>query len=119
MIKKALFLSCVFLTFSSCYTIHFTKSSSIPLDYQFSKWHHITLSGLMEVSDPVNLKTICPNGWNAVRVRTGFLQGLVRWIAVPLGSHNVNLGSETISVPTSIPVGNFYSPEEVSISCKQ
>ena len=115
--KKSLFL-CVFLGLTGCWTMHFTKKNYQPTGYSYSQWHHIGLLGLMEFSDPVNLKSTCggEDNWQAVRVQTGFLQGLVKFISIPVG------GSQTvgnIEVPRTVSVGSFYSPEEVSISCKK
>lgn len=102
MIKK-LGLTAFFLFFlSSCYTIHFRRAGWSGEDYQFSQWHHIGFMGLMEFSPPVNLKAVCSeSSWGAVRVQTGLLQGLVKTLSIP------------------ITIINFYSPEEVSISCKK
>ena len=108
------------LNFSACYTMHFTRTSQAPPEeYTYSRWHHIGLWGLFEFSDPVNLKAICRRSdWRAVRVQTGFLQGLVKLIAIPTGGtyYDSTLDQE---IPISIPLSNFYSPEEVSITCSE
>lgn len=127
MIKLLFYLQLIFL--SSCYTIHFTKNEKLSssLSYEISQWHHIGLLGFVEFSDPVNLKNICQkDSWEAVRVRTGFLQGLVRAISYPISAFTVGgiaREEEAIKVPVPVPVtisvGHFYSPEEVSISCKK
>ena len=117
MIKKILLLSSLFFL-ASCYTIHFSKKSSVPVSYQTSQWYHIGLHGLLEFSDPVNLEKICPkNSWSSVRVRTGFLQGLVRFISIPYGTETVEYAGLALSWPTFL--GVFYSPEEVSVSCNR
>ena len=119
MIKKILLLSSLFFL-ASCYTIHFSKKSSVPVSYQTSQLHHIGLHGLLEFSDPVNLEKICPkNSWSSVRVRTGFLQGLVRLISIPYGTVTVEYAGEARSWPRVISIGAFYSPEEVSVSCNR
>jgi len=121
MIKKAVLLSACLLLMPSCYTMHFSKDSSRSTFYQTSQWHHIGLWGLMEFSDPVNLERICPkDSWESVRVRTGFVQGLVRSIPIPLGSRNIQLGGGMSAfVPNFIFIATFYTPEEVSVSCKK
>ena len=114
MIKKILLLSSLFFL-ASCYTIHFSKKSSVPVSYQTSQWYHIGLHGLLEFSDPVNLEKICPkNSWSSVRVRTGFLQGLVSFFSIPYGTVTVKYG-----LVWSTFLGVFYSPEEVSVSCNR
>ena len=105
MIKKLSLLAFCILFLSSCYTIHFKRTSRSVKDYQVKKWHHIGLGGLMEFSPPVDLKSICPkDSWQAVRSQTGFLQGLVRLISISAGvgfSNFVSAGSET-SFETSL-----------------
>ncbi len=100
--------------------MYFVKDgSSFPAQYTYSSWHHIGLAGLMEFSSPVNLTAVCGGGdrWNSVRVQTGFLQGLVRMVSIPTGSsyYNDTLGRD---IPITVALGNFYSPEEVQVSCK-
>ena len=95
--KYILILLSFLVSLSSCYTIHFSKTSqSPPQEYQFTSWHHIGLSGLFEFSDPVNLKEICSEqgDWSSVRVQTGFVQLLVTGLT-----------------------NNLYSPKKVSIQC--
>jgi len=80
---KVMFIFLFFIfSLSSCHTMHFSKGSGIISDeYEYTKWHHIGLLGLMEFSKPVNLKQICSQSdgkWSAVRTQTGVLQGLVR-----------------------------------------
>ena len=117
MMKTLFILLVSLIILPSCYTIHFTKGDKIPVYYQTSQWHHIGLLGLMEFSKPVNLKALCPaDSWDGVRVQTGFLQGLVSWISFPT-SRTTNIG--VIKSPLLMSVGTFYSPEEVSVSCKK
>lgn len=100
MIKSHLIFVILFilLSFSSCYTIHFIRTSKYPapVEYEFTKWHHIFLLGLFEFSDPVDLRAMCSKrgSWYAVRVQTGFSQGLVK-----------------------SSIGDIYSPEQVSVQC--
>ena len=114
---KHILLLVLFFSLSACWTMHFTKEGAQPLEYSYSKWHHIGLLGLMEFSDPADLKSICgPSGWQAARVQTGFLQGLVRLISIPTGQsyYNDTLGQ---NIPLPVVIGRFYSPEELSWQC--
>lgn len=115
--KKSLILL-LFLGLSGCYTIHFTKKNYHFAGYNYSKWHHIGLLGLLEFSDPVNLKATCgeEDNWQAVRVQTGFLQGLISFIPTPTG---ISIPFSDTSIPMTGIIGSFYSPEEVSIACKE
>ena len=120
---KRLFLIFILFNLTGCYTIHFLKDSdSSQGPYTYTSWHHIGLLGLMEFSSPVDLKATCggPDQWGAVRVQTGLVQGLVRMITIPTGSNTIpTADGSTVAVPTGIPIGSFYSPEQVSISCNR
>ena len=117
MMKTLFILLVSLIILPSCYTIHFTKGDKVPSYYQTSQWHHIGLLGLMEFSKPVNLKALCPaDSWDGVRVQKGFLQGLVSLISIPIGG-TTNIGG--VAYPQTVSVGTFYSPEEVSVSCKK
>lgn len=97
--------------------MHFSKDSKLSSKYQTSQWHHIGLFGLMEFSAPVNLERICPkDSWQAVRVRTGILQGLIQRFPFPRGGSR-NIGG--INIPNTVSIALLYSPEEVSVSCKK
>jgi len=120
MIKK-IFILLSFLSFlNSCYTMHFTRVS-FPARYHTVQWHHIGFFGLMEWSDPVNLEKICPKDhWGAVRIRTNFLQGVLKitpFIFKNWTFHDPFIGKLSFDVPIAL-IGNLYSLEEVSVYCK-
>ena len=139
MMKTLFILLVSLIILPSCYTIHFTKEE-IPNSYEHSQWHHIGLFGLMEFSKPINLKETCPeDSWDGVRVQQGFVQALAK--ALPMvgingirlatqegGLSNARVFSSSLSDFTYFNVlapsfiaqyGVFYSPEEVSVSCKK
>lgn len=100
----------VFFSCLSCQTIHYTNNSQVPLEYEHSKWHHIALAGLLELSEPVNPSQVCSKkNWKAVRTQMGFLNGLA--------SSLVQLPLYYLS-NTTIPF-TIYSPQTVSISCRR
>ena len=118
MIKNLAFVLSLFLFLSSCYTIHFKRTAKLEVSYQVKKWHHIGLLGLMEFSSPVDLKSICPEkGWSSVRTQKGILQGLVGNLAIPTGATQT-IPDTDITYPVTFSLGAFYSPEEVTVSCK-
>ena len=82
--------------FIGCSTIHFTRNQNKNSGYEYTKWHHIVALGLLELSNPVDLKKMCSEegGWSSVKVDTGFAQGFV-------GGYS----------------GVLYSPERVEIAC--
>jgi hypothetical protein len=61
-----------------------------------NEWHHIGAIGLVEFSEPVDLKRYCSTkGWSAVETENSFLSGLVS--AVTYG---------------------LYTPREANVVCK-
>ena len=118
--RYILILLAMILNLNACYTMHFTKAGAEPSEYTYSKWHHIGLAGLVEFSEPVNLNHYCrESNWQAVRVQTGFLQGLVKWIGIPFGEETYHSELLDEEIPLGTPVSLFYSPEEVSITCSE
>ena len=96
---KNLILCCMFFGLTGCYTMHFVKEHR-PAVYNYTQWHHIGILGLVEFSDPVNLRSVCSgeDRWQAVRVQTGFLQGLVSWIPLSIKFYS-DIGSGSVLVP--------------------
>ncbi len=62
---------------------------------QYNEWHHGAVVGLVEVSDPINLKARCERGWDTVETENSFLTGLVSGFTYSL-----------------------YTPREANIVCK-
>lgn len=92
--KNLLFIFTLFV--ASCSTMHFTKNNIKPTHYANESFHHIGIFRLVEFSDPVRPPYQCENRkWASVRTRASFLSGLVSGLTAP-----------------------FYTPEAVSVSCK-
>ena len=107
-------LSLLFLSLSACYTFEFSEGRRRPSSSEVhSQWHHIALNGLMEVSDPVNLKKYCRKGWQKVIVQRNFLQGLVMGVV-----QTVPQGLLLLINSPAPPLIQFYTPEEVEIYCR-
>lgn len=62
---------------------------------QYNEWHHDGVFGLVEFSEPVNLKTRCQKGWDTVETENSFLTGLVSGLTYGL-----------------------YTPREANVVCK-
>jgi Bor protein len=62
---------------------------------QYNEWHHDGVFGLVEFSEPVNLKARCERGWNTVETENSFLTGLVSAFTYAL-----------------------YTPREANVVCK-
>ena len=67
------------LALSGCFRISFqngAQQSKAPLTQ--GEWHHNGVLGLVEFSDPVDLKDRCRDrGWSTIETHKTFLQGLV------------------------------------------
>jgi hypothetical protein len=86
---------------AGCQTIHFVRPSATPAATQ-SFWHHSVMSSLVEVSDPVNLREKCPDGWARVTTRE---------------SAATALAPGALSQATGGRTGGVWDPEEVEVSC--
>lgn len=79
-----LFFICLFLI--ECHVTTFKNTNANTSNGKaHSKWHHLIILDLMEVSDPVNLKKECGTGqWSSVEVKRSFLNTLaeiiVNWV---------------------------------------
>ena len=62
-----------------CYTtrVHSGMPGAIPAPLATERWHHTLVGGLAEVSDPIDLEALCPQGWATIHEEYTFLNGLV------------------------------------------
>ncbi len=61
-----------------------------------NEWHHDGVFGLVEFSEPVDLKRYCSNkGWSTIETENSFLSGLV-----------------------SVMTWSIYTPREANVVCK-
>ena len=95
---KNLGLIILFAFLTGCSTITFVKSDKTSSRVlKTDQWHHIGIAGLVEFSEPVDLKKQCRRrNWQSITVEKGFLAGLI--------------GGFT---------SNLYTPWNVEISCKK
>ncbi len=76
MIKTALLASSIALT-CGCTNMHFDNSNTSAGEQSEPDWHHNVVFGLIEVSDPVDVKEQCGNkDWNSVHTQISFINGL-------------------------------------------
>ena len=80
--KKLLVLtfSVAAIALSGCHKIYYHNGGQMIAnknDAQYSEWHHDGVFGLVEFSDPVDLKARCERGWSTVETENSFLTGLV------------------------------------------
>ena len=96
------YVSCLALLASACQTVRFVRPSARPAAPQ-TFWHHSVMSSLVEVSDPVNLREKCPNGWARVSTRE---------------SAATKLAPGAVSNLTGGRTGGVWDPEEVEVACE-
>jgi len=78
-----------------CYKTTFTRGPADPLTKENPRFHHIAAIGLVEISKPISIQTLCPDGVNRVDVRGNFLTGLIGVVAY-----------------------NLYTPQMTFVQCK-
>ena len=96
-IYQRAFLVLFLLFLSGCYKLTFHSSDQLRIsEATYGNWHHGGILGLVEFSDPVDLKKQCEGKkWQEVRTKRGFLQGLSSFFTY-----------------------NLYTPWDVSYECK-
>ena len=66
---------------TGCHKIYYHKTPSMVANKSaatVNEWHHIGVVGLVEFSEPTNLKRYCADTtWNSVETENSFLTGLV------------------------------------------
>ncbi|MFT5582796.1 MAG: hypothetical protein ACI9VR_000372 [Cognaticolwellia sp.] len=75
--------------------MQYNYGSKVKGDPEIRDWHHRALWGLVELSDPVDISDVCPNG-DFARIRT-----------------KTSIGN---SITTMI-LGTLYSPSTVQVWC--
>jgi len=74
--------------FTGCHKIYYHKTGPMVANKNSAtanEWHHIGILGLVEFSDPTNLKNYCGSGgWQSVETENSFLSGLVSGVTYAL-----------------------------------
>jgi len=106
--------------------MHFVRGEgTASVRYTHSQWHHIGVLGFVEFSEPMKLDSVCDemDQWQAVKVETGLLQALVRFIPIWVFPNEFQYRQLDISkflFPLNVipfPLNVVYSPEQVSVAC--
>ncbi len=70
-------MSWAFLLLSGCSTIQFVQHEQAMEVSTINRWHHSTLNGMVEVSKPLNVQTICGNkAWTTITTEFTFYNAL-------------------------------------------
>ena len=99
--RPMLVLAALFVTsmVTGCHKIYYHNGGSLVANKataNVNEWHHDGVFGLVEFSEPVDLKRYCAGkGWSTVETENSFLTGLVS--AVTYG---------------------LYTPREANVICK-
>lgn len=91
-------LSVVAIAVSGCHKIYYHNggpSVANKTAANYNDWHHDGVFGIVEFSDPIDLKKYCERGWNTVETENSFLTGLV-----------------------SVLTYGLYTPREANLVCK-
>jgi hypothetical protein len=114
----------VVASFTGCYRIRYINNTRAEDTPALEHWHHNAISGLWEISQPVNVSEACPQGFAEVKNEVTFLNGLASWavqtaVNVPLilATSNIDPNTGTPTTPGySIPF-TVWSPQSVSVTC--
>jgi hypothetical protein len=107
--NRPLLLAATGLLLNGCYAVRFTNGDAMPYtDPHVESWHHGVASGIVEVSDPVQLAQACPNGFRAVEDVTSPANWLVG-VAARMVVNVVTFGVGTVVSP--------YEPRTVRVWC--
>jgi hypothetical protein len=89
-------LVALLVALSGCFHIHYVVGDQppTPATPTAEEWHHVLVFGLAEISDPVNVTTICPGGLQRVDSEETFVNGLVHLLTA-----------------------SIYTPQTVSVTC--
>lgn len=83
------------ISLSACHTIHFTKSNDTAVEFTTQQWHHTGIFGLVEFSEPYNVKEVCEGkDWTLIETDRKFLQGFISGLTY-----------------------NLYSPVNIAVNC--
>jgi len=97
---KSLTLTLCLLMSSACSTVTFVQYDQPGEQKSKAKWHHMALNGMVEISKPLDLRTLCGNKtWN--KITTEYT--LSNWLVGAL-------------VP-SIPYVVLYTPYTNTVEC--
>jgi hypothetical protein len=73
---------------SGCHKIYYHRAAPMVANKNsatVNEWHHLGVIGLVEFSDPTDLKTYCgSSGWRSVETENSFLTGLVSGVTYGL-----------------------------------
>jgi hypothetical protein len=106
---RPLLLAAAGLLLNGCYAVRFTTGDAMPYtEPHVERWHHGVASGIVEISDPVQLASACPKGFRAVENVTSPANWLVS-TAASMAVSAVTAGLGTLVTP--------YQPRTVRVWC--
>jgi hypothetical protein len=108
---------------AGCYRIRYINNAPAEGTPASEQWHHNVIDGLWEVSQPINVSQICPQGFAEVKNEMTFLNwlastGVQAAVDVPLSVATGQTDPATgawipgYSIPFTI-----WSPQTVSVTC--
>ena len=79
---------------TGCFHVNYVTNRPPAAAPAYDAWHTDVVWGLVEVSDPVDVATVCPNGYARIESQLTFVQGLLQYITI-----------------------GIYNPQSVTITC--
>ncbi|HTP51039.1 MAG TPA: hypothetical protein VMK42_10100 [Anaeromyxobacteraceae bacterium] len=87
-------LSALLLLATGCFHVNYVTTKPQAPAPAYDGWHSDVVWGLVEVSDPVDVPKLCPNGFARIESQLTFVQGLVQYLTIGL-----------------------YNPQNVTVTC--
>jgi hypothetical protein len=120
---RLLLLAALLAATTGCYKIRYITNTSAEATPAMERWHHNAIAGLWEISSPVNVTEVCPNGFAEVKNETTFLNWLASnavqaAVSIPLqiATSNNDPARGPITAGYALPV-QLWSPQTVSVTC--
>ncbi|HVP68420.1 MAG TPA: hypothetical protein VMT17_14290 [Anaeromyxobacteraceae bacterium] len=87
-------LLCALLFVTGCFHVNYVTNKPPASAPAYDGWHSNVAWGLAEVSDPVDVPKLCPNGYARIESELTFVQGLVQYLTI-----------------------GIYNPQNVTVRC--
>jgi hypothetical protein len=116
---------CLLASLTGCYKINYTTGSEFNSKADSIKWHHTAVAGMIEISQPVAIDSICPDGWGRIHHERSPLNLLASYgsaaVLIPLLARvPVEPGSSVATGVTFLSAfpSLIYTPASVTVHCK-
>ena len=84
--QTRLLLLLVTLSLAGCSTVTFVQYEQPGEQATVNRWHHATINGMVEISQPLDVRTVCnKRTWTKITTEHTFYNGLITVLIPPVG----------------------------------